>query len=700
MLGAPRRSAAVPNRAGSHALYSVSTYSFESHKKTTELRLFDLETKQSTLITNDEGVSEPHWLEDEILYLKSGSDGATQLVVADVDYVREPYTAAIIPGPFSDLRLSILEKGKVAIVGASKAARNGSLYNSETVTPPKHTGLIYDGLMVRHWDKYNRAETNALFYGLLELAGPHGSEVKGRYSLSPLHNALQGTELESPLSPFPTSDHYDVSKSGIIFIAKDPKLNSATHTKSNAYLLPISDFKAPAKSSALQKLQVPGFEGAANSPAFCPAGKSAVFFQMKEDGYEADKNRLIYVPDVAKASELGEALASKDGKGLWDRSPSSATWSNDGKTLYLLAEDEGRGILWSIDVKKTPTEVQDLPKKLSDKGSVSSVHPLANSSKGVLLSGSSLIDNSYWSIYEPSKSAQFEVLSSNSQSGSAFGLSASQVSSFWYDSNGHKIHSWLLRPSNFDSSKKYPLAFLIHGGPQGAWGDSWSTRWNPAVFAEQGYIVVTPNPTGSTSYGQELTDNIKQNWGGDPYEDLYNGFKHLKSNNSFGYIDFDRAVALGASYGGYMINWINGHEFGREFKALVNHDGVFSMFNQISSDELYFPFREFGGAFWNSSENRKNWEKWDPLQHVGEWKTPTLVIHSDKDYRLAVTEGIAAFNALQVQGVESRFLTFINENHWVLKEENSLLWHTVVLNWINKHIGLPQYRDEPLPERK
>jgi len=219
--------------------------------------------------------------------------------------------------------------------------------------------------------------------------------------------------------------------------------------------------------------------------------------------------------------------------------------------------------------------------------------------------------------------------------------------------------------------------------------DSWSTRWNPAVFSEQGYVVIAPNPTGSTSYGQDFTDGIQNQWGGRPYEDLIKGFEYIKENLS--YVDTDRAVALGASYGGYMINWIQGHDLGRKFKALVCHDGVFGMTNQMSSDEQYFPSHDLSGPIWAALEN---WERWDPSRHTGNWSTPQLVIHNELDYRLPISEGLAAFNVLQMKGVESRFLSFPDENHWVLKPENSLVWHTVVLNWINKFVGLPAYKDE------
>ena len=683
-------------------MYSIGTYSFDSHKKTTEIRLYDLKAKQSTLISNAEGVSEPHWLEDEILYAKSGANGTTELIVSSIGDDIEDYTAAIIPGPISDIKLKSLENGRVAMVAAGKAAKNGSLFNPELVQKSHSTGLFYDTLMVRHWDYYVKSEKNALFYGLFEISTPHVTEKKGRYSLSPLQNALLGTDLESPIAPFPGGDHFDISSTGLIFVAKDPELDPAINTKCNAYHLAIQDFRHPASPAGPTKIQVVDFEGAATAPVFSPDGKSAAFLQMKENGYEADKNRLILVPNVGAAFIAKEALQSDDGKGLWDRSPGNIVFSNDGKKLYLTAPDEGKGSLFSTDVKDDPTQMKELPEVLPTTGDVSTVFRLGTSDKGILFTSSGLVDNSLWSLYDPATSSDIEIISSHTRDGKALGLSPAQSSTMWFKgANDRRVQALVVKPSNFESGKKYPLAFLVHGGPQGAWDDAWSTRWNLAVFAEQGYVVVAPNPTGSTGYGQDFTDAIQNNWGGSPYDDLVACFETLKTSSDFDYIDTSRAVALGASYGGYMMNWINGHDLGREFKALVCHDGVFSMQNQISSDEQYFPTHDLKGYFWSSPSVMANWDRWDPARYAGNWTTPALIIHNEKDYRLPISEGLAAFNVLQMRKVESQFLTFPDENHWVLNEENSLVWHTVVLNWINRHVGLPEYRKGkgPQPER-
>jgi pre-mRNA-splicing helicase BRR2 len=319
------------------------------------------------------------------------------------------------------------------------------------------------------------------------------------------------------------------------------------------------------------------------------------------------------------------------------------------------------------------------------------VVPAAAKTSKLLVSSSSLVDNSIWSIIDPSHPEEVQLVSSNGRNGSAFGLSPAQVDEIWFrGAEGHPVHAWVVKPSHFKPGEKYPLAYLIHGGPQGAWNDQWSTRWNPAIYAEQGYVVIAPNPTGSTGYGQHFTDAIRGQWGGRPYEDLVKGFEYIEQNLE--YVDTSRAVALGASYGGYMMNWIQGHPLGRKFKALVTHDGVFSMTSQLASEEQYFPLHDLEGPIWKVPEN---WAKWDPSRFTGEWQTPHLIIHNELDYRLTIAEGLAAFNVLQMRGIDSAFLTFPDENHWVLNPENSLMWHRTVLNWINKYTGLPPVADEP-----
>jgi len=563
LLSAPRRSNALPNHAGNLAVYTVGTYSFESHKKTSEIKVLDITSGQSTLITNEEETSEPNWLAtgNELLWLKAGKKGVTQVIVGSADEAGKSYTAGVVPARISDVKLKVLNDEQVAIAVVGKARPDGSLFNPEDEPKKYSTGMLYDGLMVRHWDKYVTPNKNALWHGILQRSKPHITESIGRFSLGSLTNILKGSNLESPIPPFGALNHFDLGAEVIGFVAKDPNLNPATNTKTNFYYVTIdgSTYSEP------KMVELDGFEGASTAPALSPTGSGVAFLQMKENGYEADKNRILLCADLSEPSATVELLKSEDGEGAWDRSPESITWSNDGKSLFLVAEDEGVSRLF----KSTFDGVGyiGLPKPLTHSGSISNVKSLAADSPHLFLSSSSFVDNSRYSVLDPTGSAEEKLVSSNSRGGSSFGLSSDQVSDIWFKGAKEQVHAWVIKPSNFSSEMSYPLAFLIHGGPQGAWTDAWSTRWNPAVFAEQGYVVIAPNPTGSTSYGQRFCDDICESWGGLPYEDLVKGFEYIQANLQ--YVDTKRAVALGASYGGYMMNWMQGHALAKEFKGTI-----------------------------------------------------------------------------------------------------------------------------------
>jgi dipeptidyl aminopeptidase/acylaminoacyl peptidase len=242
------------------------------------------------------------------------------------------------------------------------------------------------------------------------------------------------------------------------------------------------------------------------------------------------------------------------------------------------------------------------------------------------------------------------------------------------------VEGFLVKPPAFDSQKKYPVKFLIHGGPQGAWGDEWSFRWNAQLMAADGYVVVQINPRGSTGYGQAFIDGINGDWGGKPFVDLMQGLDYVEKTYSF--VDKDRECALGASYGGYMINWILGHT--SRFKCLVSHDGMFNAESAYgSTEELWFNEWEFKGEPWT---NRALYQKWSPHQHASRFKTPTLVIHGQLDYRLDVSEGFQLFTTLQRLKVPSKMLYFPDEGHWVLKPQNSQLWYKTVGDWVDSYL--------------
>ncbi|EME38433.1 hypothetical protein DOTSEDRAFT_92472 [Dothistroma septosporum NZE10] len=721
LLSAPRRSAGVPNASGTKVLYTVSTYSFETHDKTVALRVLDVDSGESHELAKNDEISDLNWLdEDEFACLQAEKHGSTSLYVASVAKVikkskfgESHYIAGTIEGPAGNLKVKKLPGGDdFAVVVSAQANPDGTLFDPNNSKKTRATGQLHTGLFVRHWDTYEPKQRNALFYGKL-------SKEAGKYKLSELNNALTDTGLESPMRPFGGIDNFDLSAGRIAFVAKDPDLNPALSTKSNVHIISIDSWSSDRRS--VIRVSIPDFEGASSSPAFSPDGSTLAFLSMKTGGYEADRNEifLLHLPaSVSKSSDTSPAKISvqKDGED-WNRSPQSIVFSTDGRSLLVTAEDVGAGKVFSI----SGIHFNRTIRPLTQHGTISNVRPLAGGK--LFVSGSSIIENSFYAIVDPLiPDGRLDSLitwtNTNSGAGSKFGLHSKQVASIWTPASNpevnKEVHSIVVKPSDFDSSKKYPVAYVIHGGPQSAWGDSWSTRWNPAVFAEQGYIVLCPNPTGSTGYGQAFTDAIRRNWGGDPYQDIVNVFEWVGQNMPEA--DNDRAVALGASYGGYMMNWIQGHDLGRKFKALVCHDGITSFAGgMLATEELYFPFYDLGGTPWFDpgfksvpggpssaaqghgnfgSSTLSDWRKWDPSEHFANWSTPQLVIHSSKDYRLPIAEGLAAFNVLQARGVDSQFLHFPDENHWVLKPENSLLWHKVVLDWINKHAGLEAYSNE------
>lgn len=682
LLSAPRRSSGLPNSDGSRVLHSVSKYSFDEHKQTKEIRILDIRKNESQLVTDNKDASEPQWITDDlVLLLKPGEKGATEVLIGDAkNFEKTKYSAGTIDGVVSDVKLKQVDKNSYILACAAPTKPDGSIYNPEKAKKPCSSGQLYSSLFVRHWDHYITPNRSSIWYGTLSLS-------KSEFKLSTLTNALKGTGLSSPIDQSTGgSVNFDIGSYGLVFVAKDPCQNPANHTKQNLYIALAdgsSGFKAPTQ------VAIPGFEGASANTVLSPDGKSLAFTSKRQNGYEADKNQLFVIPDIRRPSWIESLYSTRDSIGRWDRSPGDIAWSPDGQTLYVTAEDEGAEAIYSLPA--SAVTAVDLPQRIMRKGSVSNVNVLKNGK--LFVSTSSLVDNSAYYILDLSiVPSSPRLLCSNSDSGAKFGLSANQVSEIRFPGAEADIQAFVIKPSSFSVWGKYPIAFIIHGGPQGAWMDAWSTRWNLAMFAEQGYIVVAPNPTGSTGFGQRLTDAIQNNWGGLPYLDIMMCVEYVEQN--FEYVDMNRAVALGASYGGYMMNWIQGQPLGRKFKALVTHDGVFSMTGQLASEELWFPEHEFGGRYW---ENRQEWLKWDPSRCTENWATPHLIVHSEKDYRLTMSEGLSAFNVLQEKGVDSQFLTFPDENHWVLKPENSLLWHTVVLDFINSYVGLPKYGEKGYP---
>ena len=404
-----------------------------------------------------------------------------------------------------------------------------------------------------------------------------------------------------------------------------------------------------------------------NHPVYSPDGKYIAYRAMTRPGFEADRYRLmLYDRGAGKLIDISSEIADR-----LDRSVGSIEWSPNSKYLYVQCADNGYNSIYRVEAKNGKV------KKLTDEMYTSSLRAGPNGKKLAFLSQNA--------------SKPYELYVSNKDGGKTRNISRvndqrlndiemNPLEAFYFEgAEETRVHGWLLKPPGFDPTRKYPLIFLVHGGPQGAFGDIFHYRWNYQMFAAPGYVVMTINPRGSTGFGQEFTDQISGDWGGKVYEDLMKGLDYILENNDF--IDANRIAAAGASYGGYMMNWFAGHT--DRFRCLVNHDGVYNLDSMYgATEELWFPEWEFYGTPWTNPEM---YEKWSPHRYAakfGEFKTPMLIVHGAQDFRVPLGESMQAFTAMQRQGVPSRFLYFPDESHFVLKPLNARLWWKTVHEWI------------------
>jgi dipeptidyl aminopeptidase/acylaminoacyl peptidase len=391
---------------------------------------------------------------------------------------------------------------------------------------------------------------------------------------------------------------------------------------------------------------------------------------MKRPGFEADRYVLMLF-DRSSGKQIAVTPT-------FDRSVGEVFWARDGRALFFTAEDGGYRTLYKVAMSAGEKSLSAT--KLTDKIFIGDIDYAADGKFFVIGKTTVQQPQELWKIDTDGKNL---LQLTHTNDAAIAQLEMNPLEEFQFKGAGSTpVHGFLLKPPFFDPSKKYPMIYLIHGGPQGSWGDMNHYRWNVQMFASQGYVVVMVNPRGSTGYGQKFTDEISQDWGGKVYNDLVKGVEY--SIKAFPFIDKDRIAAAGASYGGYMVNWLEGHNDAGLFKVLVSHDG---MFNPVSAygttEELWFNEWEFGGTPWN---NPALFEKYAPCKFVKKFKTPMLVVHGQLDYRLDVSEGFQLFTALQQMNVPSKFLYFPDEGHWVMKPQNSELWYATVMEWIGRYL--------------
>ncbi len=531
---------------------------------------------------------------------------------------------------------------------------------------------IFKRLLYRHWTQFADSKRSHLFVvgaTARSVGRDSVANAVGRDSVEP------GRKTQSQPNPAPSStgsrptdltpgdhdvppfslggqDMYASSPDGqeIAFTSNLDEVE-ATSTNNEVFTVPIA-------GGSPKKLSIS--RGSDSTPLYSPNGKVIAWRSQARAGFESDKQALLlYDRSSAKINDPTKTF---------DRSVSSFVWSPDSSAIFFTAEDHGRSPIYRITHTEAPALVADF------------------SADDLVFGGKSTLFFTRVSVQVPTEIGALDI-STKSEPKAITHMNETLLAQIemppmepftFKGADNADVQGFIIKPPGFDATKKYPLKFLIHGGPQGAWGDSWSYRWNPELFAADGYVVVMINPHGSTGYGQKFTDAVSGDWGGKPYDDLMKGLDYVEQTYPF--IDKNREAALGASYGGYMVNWMLGHT--NRFKCFVSHDGMFNTESAYgTTEELWFPEWEFHGPPW---EERELYRKWSPHLFADKFKTPTLVIHGQLDFRLDVSQGFDLFTTLQRLGVPSEMLYFPDEGHWVLKPQNGQLWYQTVNAWVDR----------------
>lgn len=645
-----RLSAVAASPDGNMIAYQLRETDLAANKGKTDLYMLKLGTAGAQPVmfasTPDKNEHDPAFAPDgKSIYYISNQSGADQIWRYDIA-TTTTMQVSNFKADVSGFKISP-DGQTFAVWGdiARDCMEFGCDKDGDTSKPGPGTGREYDQLMIRHWDQwetpgnYSRVFTVAL-----------GADGKLGRSGAAMDGTLVG---DAPTKPFGGGEEmsWSADSSAVLFTLRLANADEAKSTNLDIY-------RSALRAAAPVNLTADN-AGMDTTPAASPDGKYLAWTSMARATYEADR-LVVKLMDL----KSGKVIALTD---AWDRSVGALAWAADSKSLLVTAQDVLETPLFRVDLKGKVT-------RLTERGNIAEAVPLKNG--GVVYAINSIAGPSDL-VHMDTKGRTTRLTNVNADALATLDPVNYQMFNF-AGANGDQVYGQIVKPQG--TTGKLPVLLLVHGGPQGTFNNAWSYRWNPAVMASQGYAVVSIDFHGSTGYGQKFTDSINKNWGGGPLEDLQKGMDAVGKIDT--QLDTANACALGGSYGGYMMNWISGNWPDR-FKCLVNHAGIFDLRAMAyETEELWFDQWDNGGP-WTT---RSDAEQWNPVNHVAKWKTPTLVIHGEKDYRIPYSQSLAAFTALQQQGVESKLLVFPDENHWVLKPKNSIQWHRTVFDWVGKYL--------------
>ncbi len=634
---------------GKVVAFTVSVTDLEKNRRRSDLYLASVDGWWvRRLTTSDANDTQPRWSADgKALYFVSTRSGSAQVWRIAPDGGEAERVTDL---PLDVDALEVAPTGNALLFSMAVFPGKTPEQTKEALDEKeksKATGMLFDRLFIRHWDTWENGTRNHLFAYRL----PGGPAV----------DLMKSMDADCPSRPFGDSKDYSISPDGatVVFSAKDVGREEAWSTNFDLFEVPADASAAPRRLTTN-----PATDGA---PRFSPDGARLAYLAMSRPGYESDRNDVV-VRELRTGTERKITVRADAGP-RGDRSPDDLVWSPDGKVLYCTAEHMGQKAVFAVDVVAGSSRI------VVGEGTCSDPRPVAGGR--VLYGMNFFLGPTELYTVAPDGSGIARVTHINDAKVAAVRFGKPERFSFT-GAKGDTVWGYVTYPVDFDPAKKYPVAFLIHGGPQGSFGNDFHYRWNPQVYAGAGYAVVTVDFHGSTGYGQAFTDAINDDWGGAPFEDLMKGLDAALAKHPF--MDKDRVGALGASYGGYMINWVAGHT--DRFKCLVCHDGnIDERMAYYDTEELWFPEWEHRGTPWT---NPAGYAKVNPEEFVKNWKTPTLVIHSMKDFRVVYSQGISTFTALQRKGIPSELLIFPDENHFVLKPANSIQWHETVIAWLDR----------------
>jgi len=643
---------------GRHLLYAVRTYDLEANKGTTQIFLRDLRKKgpAGVQLTGRGSNWSARWSArgERVAFLSTRS-GSAQIWVIELAHGKagEPRQVTRHAGGVANMAWSPDDRHFSFTAGVKLEKDIHDLYPDL----PKADARIFDDLLIRHWDRWRDGKYSHLF--VVPAAGGEARDL------------MAGMKVDTPLKPFGGGEQIAWSPDGseLCYTAKVVDAPESS-TDSNLFLVRLDQPHRHRNITA-------AMTGYDLDPVFSPDGRYIAFHSMARAGFESDRNRLMLYE--RSTGNIDEVTRDRD------QSVFDTTWSRDGKALYFAGYRKGERHIWRQALGEEAQGEQArqistgryyfggiVPAPAADGGVYSLRMQTERPNEVVYLRGDMATEG------KPITDVNGRVFQD---------LAVPKVEERWFEAtDGKKIHSWVIYPPDFDSNsgKKWPLLLYCQGGPQSQVGQWFSYRWNFHLMAAKGYIVLAVNRRGLPGFGREWNDAISRDWGGQAMRDLLTATDQMTQE---AYVDKERVGAIGASFGGYTIYWLMGHDQENRFRAMIAHCGVFNLESMsLATEELFFVNWDLGGPFWKSAAIQKDYDRFSPHRFVGNWKTPLLVIHGQRDYRVPVTEGIGAFTAAQVRGVPSRFLYFPDEGHWVLSPQNGVLWHRVFFDWLARYL--------------